>query len=311
MTTIFAASTGGHLSQLIELSSRMSGVDGALWVTFDAPQSRSLLKGRRTKFIRSIEERDVLGVCLGALSARRIVHLEANPSAVISTGSAIALSFLPYAAVRGISAHYIESAARVGTPSLTGRILERVPGINLYRQYPHASTGSWRYAGSVFDGFESTVISPRQVKKIVVTFGSGEHTFRRLLERLVTIMPKEMDVLWQTGSTSVQGVPIHAQPFVPASALREAIRQADVVIGHAGCGTALEAMNAGKFPVLIPREPEYGELVDSHQIELARWLAKQDLALYKNPKTLALNDIFEAAARAIVRRSNPPAMNLA
>ena len=112
MTILFAATTGGHLSQLVELADRMSGVDSeALWVTFDTPQSRSLLKDRKTRFIRWIRERDIVGVALGACSAHQIFQSE-NISAVVSTGSGIALSFLPYAVIRGIPAHYIESAAR-------------------------------------------------------------------------------------------------------------------------------------------------------------------------------------------------------
>jgi UDP-N-acetylglucosamine--N-acetylmuramyl-(pentapeptide) pyrophosphoryl-undecaprenol N-acetylglucosamine transferase len=310
MTTVFVATSGGHLSQLVELADRMSGVETeALWVTFATPQSRSLLNGRRTKFIRAIRERDVVGVCLGAFSAHQIFRSE-RVSAVVSTGSAIALSYLPYATLRGIGAHYIESAARVGSPSLTGRILERVPRVNLYRQYPHASKGSWRYAGSVFDGFQCSSAGGRDVKRVVVTFGSGKHTFRRLLERLATILPRDIDVLWQTGSTPVDGFSIDAQPMVPASTLNEAIRRADAVIGHAGCGAALGAFNAGKCPLLVPREPQYGELVDSHQVELALWLDKQGLAIHRTPETISLSDVFEAASRVVERRLNPPTFRL-
>ena len=282
----------------------------ALWVTFDAPQSRSLLKGRRTIFIRSIEERDIFGVLLGARSAHRILRSE-RVSAVVSTGSAIALSFLPYAVIRGISAHYVESAARVGSPSLTGRILERCPGVKLYRQYPHASKGAWRYAGSVFDGFQRKPTEQRDIRRVVVTFGSGEHGFRRLLERLIAILPRDVDVLWQTGSTPVDGLSIVAQPLVPAAVLNDAIRNADVVIGHAGCGAALAALNAGKYPLLIPREPEHGELVDRHQVELAQWLEQQDLAIHRTPETLSLSDVFAAASRRVERRAHPPVFKLA
>ena len=92
----------------------------------------------------------------------------------VSTGSGVALSFLPLAAAHGIPAHYIESAARVMEPSLTGRLLQRVPGIRLYRQYPDAARGKWRYAGSVFEGFEAAMTPTRPVRRIVVTLGSGQ-----------------------------------------------------------------------------------------------------------------------------------------
>jgi UDP-N-acetylglucosamine transferase subunit ALG13 len=311
MTTLCVATDGGHLAQLIELGTRLGGLgNDTLWVTFETPQSRSLLADRKSVFIRSIGERDVGGVCRGVAAAHNIISsLEVD--AVISTGSAIALSFLPYAAARGISAHYIESAARVGPPSLTGRLLERIPRIQLYRQYPHAARGRWKYAGSVFDGFETTPNGGRTVRRVVVTLGSGVHAFRRLLDRLVAIIPPDLEVLWQTGSTPVDGLPIEARPTVPAAALENAIREADVVIGHAGCGSALTALNSGKYPVLVPREPQYGELVDSHQVELARFLGEQGLACHRSPETISFEDMVAAAAQSVSRRATPPMLRLA
>lgn len=311
MTALLVAATGGHLAQLVELSSRIEELgDDHLWVTFDSPQSRSLLSGRPIAFIPPIEERDVLGVVKGAVAANRLFR-SLNVSAVISTGSGIALSFLPLAAVRGIPAHYIESAARVGSPSLTGRLLQHVPGIKLYRQYPHAVRNRWRYAGSVFDGFEARQDNAHPVRRVVVTFGSGVHGFRRLLDRLVAILPSHVDVLWQTGATSVDGHTIKALPLVPAAALEEAIRKADAVIGHAGCGYALSALNSGKLPILVPREPGHHELVDDHQVELARFLAQRDLAIHRTPQTLTFDDVIASAARRVFRRSDPPVLRLA
>jgi UDP-N-acetylglucosamine transferase subunit ALG13 len=311
MTSLFIAANGGHLSELAELEQRMAGnEDDRLWVTFDSPQSRSLLAGRQTRFIQPIEERDIVGVCRGLFDAHKIFN-DHKVDAVISTGSAIALPFLLHAATRGISAHYIESAARVGIPSLTGRVLEWVPGVKLYRQYPHAVHGRWRYRGSVFDGFTAAESTKRNVRRIVVTLGSGTHTFRRLLDRLVTILPSRVEVLWQTGSTPFADLGINGQPMVPAAVLDRAIADADVVIGHAGCGTALSALNAGKYPILVPREPQYGELLDTHQVEIARWLGERNLALHRDPNSINIQDVFMAAERGVRREVNPPSFRLA
>lgn len=311
MTTVLVASTGGHLAELVELESRMRLADDCLWVTFDSPQSRSLLQGRSTRFIGMICQREFKAVCRGVLDAHRILA-GTRATAVISTGAAVALSFLPYAALRGIPTHFIESATRVGSPSLTGRILERLPSVRLYRQYPEPVSGRWKYVGSVFDGFEAREARHREIRRVVVTLGStGFHSFRRLLDRLVAILPKDVDVLWQTGGTPVDGLPIAAQPIVPAATLEQAIHEADVVIAHAGCGSALSALNAGKYPILVPREPQYGELVDRHQIELATWLGRNDLALHRSPPTLTFEAIATAAARTVRRNPNPPAFILA
>jgi UDP-N-acetylglucosamine transferase subunit ALG13 len=311
MTALLVATNGGHLAQLVELAQRMDGIEpDRLWVTFDSPQSRSLLAGHRHLFIPEIDERDIKGVLRGMRSAHRLMR-DLRVSAVVSTGSAIALSFLPLAALRGIPAHYIESSARVAEPSLTGRLLQLVPRVRLYRQYPHAARGRWGYAGSVFEGFQALPADSREVRRVVVTVGSGVHGFRRLIDRLLAILPPGLDVLWQTGSTAVDGLGIPARPTVPATELERAIRDADVVVAHAGCGSALTAMNAGKFPVLIAREGRHGELVDEHQMQLAGWLGGKGLALHRTPETLSFADLLAAAAHRIARRADPPGITLA
>jgi UDP-N-acetylglucosamine--N-acetylmuramyl-(pentapeptide) pyrophosphoryl-undecaprenol N-acetylglucosamine transferase len=311
MTTLFVASNGGHLAQLYELSNRMNGLGkDRLWVTFDDAQAGTLLDGEERIFIPPIAERDIKGVLQALGYAHRLMRAPNRVRAVVSTGSAVALAFLPYAALRGIEAHYIESAARVSTPSLTGRMLATVPGVRLYRQYPHAADGRWRFGGSVFDGLRGVDIEPRSVKRVVVTVGTMSQQFRRLVEAVAAILPPETEVVWQTGHTSSEGLGIDARRFLPASVIAQAMRDADVVVAHSGCGSALTALLAGKYPVLVPRDPCHGEVIDSHQIEIARWLSQQGLALYRTPEDLGLADLKAAAARAVARTSDPPPFRL-
>lgn len=310
-TTVLVASTGGHLAQLHELAGRMEQLGGdRLWVTFESEQGRTLLAQERKVFIRYIAERDLAGVSRAIRDADQILRSQHRIRAVISTGSAIALSFLPYAALRGIEAHYIESAARVGRPSLTGRILRAVPRIHMYRQYPQAARNRWRYGGSVFDGFRAEPAKKRPIGRVVVTLGM-ERGFRRLLERLVPIVPPDAEVLWQTGQTPLAGLAIAAVEYVPAAMLAEAMRAADVVISHAGCGSALAALKAGRCPILVPRDPGRGEVVDTHQADIAHWLKAQGLALTCAPETLTRDDLSRAAAVTVVRVSRLPAFELA
>jgi UDP-N-acetylglucosamine transferase subunit ALG13 len=310
MTTLFVASTGGHLAQLYELAGRMNELgQDRLWVSFDNEQSRTLLDGEKKVFIPYIAERDVAGVLRDLGHAHQIMRGSRAVTAVVSTGSAIALSFLPYAAFKGIEAHYIESAAFVGRSSLTGRVLQNIPGVRLYRQYPHAASGRWEYGGSVLDGFESVSVQPRVVKRVLVTVGSDK-PFRRLIEAVAGIVPADIEVLWQTGSTPTEGLGINARPFMPASALEQAAADADVVVAHAGCGSALMALKAGKCPVLVPRDPSHGEVIDMHQLQIARWLAQQGLAVERTAEELSFDDVEAAATRAVVRRSDLPPFQL-
>jgi UDP-N-acetylglucosamine--N-acetylmuramyl-(pentapeptide) pyrophosphoryl-undecaprenol N-acetylglucosamine transferase len=299
---LLVAASGGHLMQLRELADRLPNFGKRLWVTFDGEQGRTLLAGEHVFFIPEITERDVVGVMRTLPQVRRLMSAERPIAAVVSTGSAIALAFLPYAAMRGISTHYIESAARTGVPSLTGRLLAAVPRVRLYRQYEHCAGGLWGFGGSVFDGFRAIEIEPRPIRRIVVTLGMT-YGFKRLVERLIAVIPsREVDVLWQVGHTPTDGLGIRAQRFVPAPVLRKAIADADVVIAHAGCGSALSALKAGKCPVLVPRDPQCGEVVDNHQVELAEWLAGRKLAESRLPGMLEFADLRLAASRAVLRQ---------
>jgi UDP-N-acetylglucosamine--N-acetylmuramyl-(pentapeptide) pyrophosphoryl-undecaprenol N-acetylglucosamine transferase len=310
MTTLLVASNGGHLAQLFSLAGRLDGLDpDRLWVSFDCEQARTLLRGERTVFVPYIKERDLPGVVRTVGLARRIMREAGEVGAVVSTGSAIALAFLPYAVARGIEAHYIESAARVQRPSMTGRVLQHLPGIRLYRQYPTAVNGAWRYGGSVFDGFRASAGRSGGVRRVVVTVGTDKG-FRRLVEAAAAILPRDVDVLWQTGHTPVDDLGIEARPFVPAGELDRAMRDADVVIAHAGCGSALAALKAGKYPVLVPRDPRHGEVVDTHQLEIARWLERRDLALWREPEALDLDAVERAAVRTVEPLDDLPPFQL-
>ena len=72
---------------------------------------------------------------------------------IVSTGSAMALPFYALGRARGLELHYIESAARSDGPSKTASMIARIPGVNLYTQYPAWADEKWRFRGAVFDSF--------------------------------------------------------------------------------------------------------------------------------------------------------------
>jgi UDP-N-acetylglucosamine transferase subunit ALG13 len=311
--TLLVASTGGHLTQLHQLRPRLGdrGRD-VVWVTFDTPQSRCLLDGEDVVFVDHTGSRDYRHVMTNSVQAARILR-KTKVDCVVSTGAAIALSFLPLARTRGIPCHYIESATRSAGPSTTGRLLSHVPGMSLYAQHSCWAGGRWDYGGSVFDGFASREkrFPASTIGRAVVTLGAHRgYGFRRLLDRLVELMPPEAEVLWQTGATDVSGLPIKATPFLPASELGQAIAEADLVVGHAGIGSALCALEAGRCPVLVPRDAARGEHIDDHQKEIAAELAGSDIAITRTVEELELADLLTAANRTIARVQQPPDFQL-
>jgi UDP-N-acetylglucosamine--N-acetylmuramyl-(pentapeptide) pyrophosphoryl-undecaprenol N-acetylglucosamine transferase len=324
MATLLISTTGGHLAQLVELADRLppDGDGQRIWVTHDNAQSRSLLSGETAVFVPYIGVKDVGGVIRSVPTAHRL-RSEWRPTRVVSTGSGIALGYLPYLAARGVPAHYIESAARVSAPSVSGRLLRSIPGVEVYTQYRHLASHRWRYAGSVFDGFVPRAAPENAViRRIVVTLGTAsEFCFRRLLDRLEPILGSDdllerdqgapVETLWQTGGSRTDGLRIRPRPWVPAAELGAAMAAADVVVSHAGAGSALAALRAGRCPVLVPREAARGEIGDDHQEQLARELEDRGLGLLRRVEDLTCDDLRQAAARRVERDGKPPTFELA
>jgi UDP-N-acetylglucosamine transferase subunit ALG13 len=240
---------------------------------------------------------------------------------VVSTGSGIALAYLPYLALRGATAHYIESATRLQSPSVTGKIMQRIPGIRLYTQYESLAHGRWNYAGWIYDGFTASEVDPAPIKRAVVVVGTTrKFPFRRLLDALAPLLGaggalerqqgSPVETLWQTGSTPVDGLDIDGRSFVPAAELEAAIADADLVIGHAGAGTSLTALEAGRSPVLVPRDPERDEIMDEHQRVFATLLDERGIALLREPEQLTVDDLIKAARHRVEVATNPPPFRL-
>ena len=311
-STLLVASGGGHLSQLHQLRPRLTGLGDVTWVTFDTPQARSLLAGERVVFVRYTAPRDMRAVLANTRTARRLLQT-LQPAHVVSTGSAIALSFLPLASATGASCHYIESATRVVGPSATGRLLSRIPRINLYNQHPNWEGPRWRYAGSVFDGWQATPAgtAPSRLRRAVVSLGTMQtYGFRRMVEALLRVLPKDVETLWQTGCTNVRGLPIDARPTVSARELESAMREADLVVTHAGTGSALTALEAGKLPILLPRTAARGEHIDDHQHQVAQELKRRGLAVTTDPDLLTETDLERATTTNVTRVDAPPPIRL-
>jgi UDP-N-acetylglucosamine transferase subunit ALG13 len=314
VTTLFVSTLGGPLTELVQLSSRLGDVDTSrrLWVTHDAPQSRSLLAGEDVVFVPYIKEGDLAGVLRAFPRARRLVRERAVRTAV-SAGSAIAVAYLGAARSLGREAYFIESAAFVDGLSKTARILKRIPGVHVYGQSPLLERRGFPYCGSVLDGFVASPSPPLTagVRRVVVTVGtSEEYGFRRLVERVAAIVPGGVEVLWQTGGTDVTGLGITATPFVPAADLATAMAAADVVIAHAGSGSAIDALRAGRRPVLVPRRSRHGEVGNDHQVQVAALLAGRGLAAVHEADELTWDHVLAASRWSVLPVESLPEIHL-
>jgi len=308
---LLVANAGGHLTQLVRLAPRLPSFDRPpVWVTSETAQSRSILEGQDVVWVPEVAPRDLANVLRCLPHAAKLARQ--RPAMAVSTGSGVALGFLPLLAATGVPTHYVESATRVEGPSLTGRLLRWSPRVRVYSQHRHWSDDRWRYPGSVFEGFESAVREPAppSIRRVVVTVGTLEYPFERMVRKVAAILPPDAEVTWQVGPAQVGDLPIDARRTVPSAELAEAIAGADLVIAHAGTGSALAAFEAGHCPVLIPRERAHGEHVDDHQQQTASYLDRLDLAVVRSVDELTLADLHDAAGRRVVLAGAPRALTL-
>jgi UDP-N-acetylglucosamine--N-acetylmuramyl-(pentapeptide) pyrophosphoryl-undecaprenol N-acetylglucosamine transferase len=326
MTTLFVATTGGHLAQLDGISRRIpKDPDGEVWVTHANEQSTSLLAGRDVRYVPYIGFHSVPDVLRAIPHAHRL-HREMRFTRAVSTGSGIALAYLPYLAARGVDVHYIESAARVTGASASGKLLRKVPRVHTHTQYPHWDDPGWHYGGSSFDVYQPRRLDqPRElgdVVRVVVTVGTaGEFPFRRLMEPLAALLGEDgalskaterpVEVLWQTGCTPTDDLGITATPFLPAAELNDALAKADIVIAHAGTGSAMAVLDGGRHPLMALRKARYGEAGDDHQKDLAAELERRGLATpIPDPAELTVDDLLDTLHHEVLKTDNPPPFRL-
>lgn len=313
---LLVASAGGHLEELLRIRRRLTGPAGSVeWVTPTSAQALSLLAGEVVHTVPYVGPRDLRVVsgqffkALTLLGSRRY-------SAVLSTGAAIAVPYLAAARLLNIPTHYIESAARSLAPSLTGKIIEFLPGVQLYTQYETWTKSRWKFQGSVFDGFEA-LPKPRTstCRNVVVTLGTMQnYGFRRAVEAVLRVLDELPEypesILWQTGCTDLAGLDVPGRVTVPSAELSEAMAGADVVIAHAGVGSALSALAMGKCPVLLPRSAACAEHVDDHQAMVAQHLATRGLAIVRDPSELVVEDLYRAMENVAVEARHGAAFQL-
>lgn len=165
--------------------------------------------------------------------------------------------------------------------------------------------GKWRRINSQFDSYEarSEPAGSVPIRRLVVTVGTlRDYPFRSLVERLVEILPSDAEVLWRTGHTDVSDLPIDDRELVPADQMGAAMSDADLIVGHAGCGTTLDVLGTGHLPVLVPRRVSRGEHADDHQAQLAHHLGERGLAIVAEADELTFEHLQRAADCTAGRR---------
>lgn len=104
-----------------------------------------------------------------------------------------------------------------------------------------------------------------------VSVGTDFHPFDRLVSWVDQLAADQPATGWlmQHGYTRAPKVAA-GQQFLVADDIKQAFAAAPFVVTHGGPATVTEARKHGHLPIVVPRDPAYGEHVDEHQLRFAR-----------------------------------------
>ena len=119
----FAASSGGHFEQIAMLQPLMAKCDS--FVVTESTCYKSEIKGQRMFYLHQINRKEKLfpfWLFVNALLSFKILLIE-KPNVVITTGVLAMLPLCILAKLLKKRIVYIESFAKISSPTLTGRFL--------------------------------------------------------------------------------------------------------------------------------------------------------------------------------------------
>ncbi len=113
---------------------------------------------------------------------------------------------------------------------------------------------------------------------IFVTVGTHEQQFNRLLECIDTMKRNNEipdDVVIQTGFCTYK--PTHCQwaKLLPYQQMEDNVQNARIVITHGGPSSFIMPLQRGKIPIVVPRQKQYGEHVNDHQMDFCIAVAER------------------------------------
>jgi len=104
---------------------------------------------------------------------------------------------------------------------------------------------------------------------IFVTVGTHEQGMDRLLVELDRLIEKKIiteELFAQIGYSEYKPKNYKYEDMIGYDEMDSYVRRARVVIVHGGPGSIFHPLKYGKIPVVVPRNPEFNEHVDNHQV---------------------------------------------
>lgn len=131
---------------------------------------------------------------------------------------------------------------------------------------------------------------------IFVTVGTHEQQFNRLVKKIDELKEKgiiEEDVIVQSGYSDYEPKHCTWSKFLSYQDMCKYVKEARVVITHGGPSSFIAVLQEKKTPIVVPRQYQYAEHVNNHQLDFARVVAEKQ-------KNIILIEEIEELENAIV-----------
>ena len=106
---------------------------------------------------------------------------------------------------------------------------------------------------------------------IFVTVGTHEQQFNRLVEYMDNWAEShDEEVVIQTGFSTYEPKKASWSKLYPYKTMIELVDRARIVITHGGPSSFIMPLQIGKIPIVVPRNHEFDEHVNNHQIDFCK-----------------------------------------
>lgn len=111
---------------------------------------------------------------------------------------------------------------------------------------------------------------------IFVTVGTHEQQFNRLIEYMDKwSLDHDEEVVMQTGFSTYEPQNCNWKKLLPYSKMVEMTNKARIIITHGGPSSFIMPLQIGKIPIVVPRNHDFDEHVNNHQIDFCRQVAER------------------------------------
>lgn len=113
---------------------------------------------------------------------------------------------------------------------------------------------------------------------IFVTVGTHEQPFDRLVKEIDELKGKgiiQEEVIVQTGYCTYEPKNCTWSKLIPYDDMIKNVNEARIVITHGGPASFIMPLQVGKIPIVVPRQVEFNEHVNNHQVEFSKAVAER------------------------------------